>query len=156
MFGKGVEFFPEVEPQTTLLQIHGRGNLSIDERDKLVREVEDKILAMQAEHREFKTVYAVTQAAAGNVSGQDLPEDAIGTIKIEFAKWNQRRPADEIIAEIFERTEGLAGIHVEARNEEAGPPTGKPVDVQFTSRDPVRCSNLPSPRCGPIWTRWTA
>ena len=25
---------------------------------------------------------------------------------------------------------------MEARNEEAGPPTGKPVDVQFTSRDP--------------------
>ena len=136
MFGKGVEFFPEVEPQTTLLQIHGRGNLSIDERDKLVREVEDKILAMQAEHHEFKTVYAVTQAAAGNVSGQDLPEDAIGTINIEFAKWNQRRPAAKIIEEIFERTKGLAGIHVEARNEEAGPPTGKPVDVQFTSRDP--------------------
>ena len=40
MFGKGVEFFPDVEPQTTLLQIHGRGNLSIDERDTLVREVE--------------------------------------------------------------------------------------------------------------------
>jgi len=135
-FGKGVEFFPEVEPQTTKLQIYGRGNMSIDERDVLVREVEDHILAMQQERPEFKTIYAVTRAAAGNVSGEDLPEDTIGTIDIEFAKWNLRRPAAEITAEIFKRTAGLAGIYIEARNAEAGPPTGKPIDVQFTSRDP--------------------
>jgi multidrug efflux pump len=136
-FGKGVEFFPDVEPQTTQLQVHGRGNLSIDERDALVREVENQVLAMQAERPEFKTVYTVTIAAAGTVSGQDLPEDTIGTINIEFAKWNHRRKAAEIIDEISRRTAGLAGIQVEARNQEAGPPTGKPLDVQFTSRDPL-------------------
>ena len=46
-YGNGVEFFPDVEPQNVLLQIHGRGNMSIDERDALVREVEAPILALQ-------------------------------------------------------------------------------------------------------------
>jgi multidrug efflux pump len=128
MFGKGVEFFPEVEPQTSLLQIHGRGNLSIDERDKLVREVEGKILAMQAEHHEFKTVYAVTQAAAGNVSGQDLPEDAIGTINIEFlvgAPAGRRDHRRDL------RTHRGRRASMWRREEPARRPAA--IDVQFTS-----------------------
>src|SRR5690606_7825112 len=63
--GKGVEFFPKVEPEAALLHIHGRGNLSIDERDALVRQVEAEILAMQEERGEFDTIYAVSLTDAG-------------------------------------------------------------------------------------------
>jgi len=50
--------------------------------------------------------------------------------------WQQRRPAREILAEVRERTADLAGIIVEARKEEAGPPVGKPVQLQLSSRYP--------------------
>ena len=135
MHGHGVEFFPDVEPETALLQIHGRGNLSIDERDALVRQVEADILAMQEEHGEFDTIYAVSMANAGN-TGQDVAEDVIGTIQLEFTEWERRRPADAIIAEIRERTADLAGIIVEPRKQEGGPPVGKAVHVDLTSRFP--------------------
>src|SRR3546814_11352648 len=36
-FGRGVEFFPDVEPNNAVLQIHARGNLAGDARDTLVR-----------------------------------------------------------------------------------------------------------------------
>ena len=34
-FGRGVEFFPDVEPETVALQVHARGNMAIRERDAL-------------------------------------------------------------------------------------------------------------------------
>jgi len=53
-FGKGVEFFPDVEPENAVIEIRARGDLSIKERDQLVREVEARILDM----KEFASIYA--------------------------------------------------------------------------------------------------
>ena len=43
-FGAGVEFFPDVEPDTGVVLVHARGNLSLAEKDRLVREVENRLL----------------------------------------------------------------------------------------------------------------
>ena len=37
-FGKGVEFFPNIEPESANLDIRARGDLSLDEKDALVRQ----------------------------------------------------------------------------------------------------------------------
>ncbi len=135
-FGRGVEFFPDVEPDNAALQVHGRGNLSIDERDHLLRQVEDRILQMQREKAEFHAIYARSVASSGTQRDNE-PQDLIGTIQIEFTDWHLRRPANEILAEVRARTADLAGIAVEPRKEEAGPPVGKPVQVQIASADPA-------------------
>jgi multidrug efflux pump len=127
-FGKGVEFFPDVEPENAVLHVRARGDLSVVESDRLVREVENRLLDMG----EFATVYART----GTTFRSEVTEDTIGLIQLEFVDWQQRRPAREILAEVRERTADLAGIIVEARKEEAGPPVGKPVQLQLSSRYP--------------------
>ena len=134
-FGRGVEFFPDVEPEQAKVLVHARGNLSVAEKSALVREVEAEILAMQRERGEFDTIYML----AGNLDNTgDDPEDVVGTLSLEFADWETRRTANEILAEIRERTAPLAGIRVETRFPRAGPPVGKPVALQLTSRDPDR------------------
>ena len=40
--GAGVEFFPEVEPERAQVQVHARGNMSVEERDELVKAVEER------------------------------------------------------------------------------------------------------------------
>jgi multidrug efflux pump len=131
--GKGVEFFPNVEPEQATIQIHARGNLSVAEKTALVREVEQQIVTLQNERSEFDSIYSL----AGNLPIRDEEaEDVIGTINLEFADWDKRRPADVILADVFGRTADLAGILVETRKEEAGPPVGKPVQVQLSSRYP--------------------
>jgi multidrug efflux pump len=132
--GKGVEFFPNVEPKQAAVQIHARGNLSVLEKASLVGEVESRILELQAERGEFDSVYSLS----GNPDQQqkDVAEDVIGTISVEFVDWDQRRPADVILADIIARSGDLAGILVETRKQEAGPPVGKPVQVQLSSRNP--------------------
>ena len=133
-FGRGVEFFPDVEPDNAVLQVHARGNLSIWERDALLREVEDRIFELQEERGEFHTVYAASQANAGTRS--DEAEDIIGTVNLEFVDWFERRPADAILQDVRARTADLAGIYVEPRKQEAGPPVGKPVQIQLSALDP--------------------
>ncbi len=135
-FGRGVEFFPDVEPQNAVLQLHARGNLSVDERDHLVRQVEQVVLAVQREHGEFHAITAQSMASSGQRGGEEA-EDLIGKITLEFTDWFSRRPANEILTEIRERSEIFAGVQVEARKEEAGPPVGKPVQIQISASDPA-------------------
>ncbi|GAB5467182.1 MAG: efflux RND transporter permease subunit [Rhodospirillales bacterium] len=133
-FGRGVEFFPEIEPDNAILQIHARGNLSIWERDNLVQEVEARIFELQREHGEFHNIYGSSQATSGTRG--DEAEDIIGSVNLEFVDWFERRPADAILQDIRERTADLAGIQVETRKQESGPPVGKPVQLQISSLDP--------------------
>lgn len=131
--GKGVEFFPNVEPEQAAIQIHARGNLSVAEKAALVRQVEDRILQLQDERGEFDSIYSLS----GNLPIRDEDaEDVVGTINLEFADWDQRRSADVILADVISRSSDLAGIFVETRKAEAGPPVGKPVQVQLSSRFP--------------------
>ncbi len=133
-FGRGVEFFPDVEPDNAALQVHARGNLSIQERDALLRQVENVILDLQRETGEMHSIYAVSVASSG--VERDEPEDLIGTVQLEFTDWYARRPADEILSDIRARTAPLAGVIVEPRKQEAGPPVGKPVQIEIGSEYP--------------------
>ncbi|MCG8358052.1 MAG: efflux RND transporter permease subunit [Kiloniellales bacterium] len=134
-YGRGVEFFPDVEPDNVALWVHARGNMSIYERDQLLFEVEERILELQRERGEFHTIYARSVASSGT-QRDDEPEDLVGTISLEFTDWYLRRQADTILAEIRERTADLAGISVEPRKQEAGPPVGKPIQLQVASDKP--------------------
>lgn len=127
VFGRGVEMFPDVEPEFASVDIRARGDLSTDEKDVLVRQVEAYILGSD----EMESVYAKT-----GTSGNGAAEDQIGSISVNFVEWDQRRPADEILSEIRESVAGLAGINVEARKPDNGPQQGKPIAIELSSRFP--------------------
>jgi multidrug efflux pump len=128
--GKGVEFFPKVEPDYGQVVIHGRGNLSLDEKDRLVRSVEERVLKFAG----LKTVY--TRAGEQPRQSNELGEDTIGVIQFEFADWRARPPGHEIMDAIRDKTADIPGILVEVTAPRAGPPTGKPVQVQLSALDP--------------------
>lgn len=130
--GNGVEFFPEVEPDNAMIHVHARGNMSTAEKARLVFEIEKEVLDVGG----FKSIYTFVGEKEGG--GQDLAEDVIGTIQVEFDDWQNRAPADEILAKISERGKAYPGIFVETAKEEGGPPTGKAVQVQLRSNYPDR------------------
>ena len=127
-YGKGVEFFPDVEPEIALLQVRARGNLSVHEKDAIMREIGQRIVKMP----EFETVYSRT----GRPDLNEEAEDIIGTVSLEFTDWQERRPADEILADVKQRTADLAGIVIDTRIEESGPPVGKAIQIQLSTRNP--------------------
>ncbi len=128
--GRGVEFFPKVEPDYGQVVIHGRGNLALDEKDRLVRAVEDRVLKFPG----LQTVY--TRAGEQPRQSNEIGEDTIGVIQFEFANWQTRPPGHEIMDAIREKTADIPGIMVEVTAPRAGPPTGKPVQVQLSALDP--------------------
>ena len=132
LFGRGVEFFPDVEPEIAQLQIHTRGNLSAMERDGLVHLVEQRILDVEG----IATMYGRSGVSFEGEDGVD--EDVIGIILLEFDHWRVRRPAAEILAEVRDRVADIAGITLEVRKDAAGPPVGKPIQVQLSSRFPEK------------------
>ncbi len=128
-FGKGIEFFPDIEPKNAVILVHARGNLSIDEKDNLVREVEEKIENIEG----IKNFYT----RVGKLdSGSNAAEDVIGQIQIEFKEWNKRRKADEILNEIKDKTKDIAGIYVYAQKEKKGPQSDKDIEIQISSYYP--------------------
>jgi len=131
LLGKGVEFFPDVEPEVALVQIHARGDFSIYEKDAMVRRVESRILGMP----ELESVYA---RSFNQATGQNQAEDVIGVIQMQFVDWNERRPAAQILEEMRQRTSDIAGIKLEFRKQENGPAQGKPIQLEFSSRFPDR------------------
>ena len=124
LFGKGVEYFPDVEQPFGMIDIRARGDLSTEERDHLVRQVEERVLGMP----EIEYLYAKTG------SNDQGAEDQIGSLTLNYVHWDLRRPADEIFVEIHERTRDLVGIRIETRKPDPGPPIGKPIRIEFSSR----------------------
>ena len=129
-WGRGVEFFPSVEPDYGQVIVHARGNLALEEKNRLVGEVERRVLKFDG----LKTVYARIGEQPRGMS--ELTEDTIGVVQFEFSDWRSRPPAHEIMDAIRAKTADIPGILVEVTAPRAGPPTGKPIQVQISALDP--------------------
>ena len=130
-FGAGVEFFPSVEPDYGLLYVHARGNLSLAEMDAATAEAEKRILGWPG----IESVY--TRAGKTRGGGADIPEDVVGVIQYEFIDWRERKSANDILDDLRVAMAGIPGVDVEVRVPDAGPPTGKPIQVQLSADDPA-------------------
>lgn len=133
--GAGVEFFPNVEPEYGLMYVHARGNLSLDEMDRLVRPAEEKLLGWDG----IESVY--TRVGRTRGGGQDIDEDVIGIIQYEFLDWRERKSANEILNELRAEMATMPGVEIEVRVPDAGPPTGQPIQIQLSTNDPTNLSD---------------
>ncbi|USO01008.1 MAG: efflux RND transporter permease subunit [Alphaproteobacteria bacterium] len=137
-FGKGIEFFPTIEPDQVLVKVKARGNYSVREKDKLVRGVEQKIFAYKPDIDTIYTNTCLTRAGKkrGSRKPQQITEDTIGLITLELADWRHRRSAEDIIKSLARDLKSFAGLDIEIEKEKKGPPTGKSVQIQISSEIP--------------------
>ena len=130
-FGRGVEFFPD-----------GRARLRPGDRarPRQPRARREEPLpgrgreARAGRARACKTVY--TRVGEQPRGSQEMSEDTIGVIQFEFADWRTRPPGHEIMDGIRAATADIPGVLVEVTAPRAGPPTGKPIQVQLGALDP--------------------
>ncbi len=119
--GLGVEFFPEVEPTGANITIRSHGDLSIHEKDKIMKKIEDRIVGFE----EIETLYSRT---GGNTR--------VGYMRMNLIDWQVRRKADDIIKDVYAATDDIAGVEIEVRKDENGPGGGKDVQLELSSRFP--------------------
>jgi multidrug efflux pump len=133
----GTTFFSDGDPQFIEVSVLGRGNFSAGEVNALVFEVEREILQVPGVRSVNSQTLLPGGGSAGGISGggSSASSDRIGSIFVELYPESERKmTGSDIVRELRQRTSHLAGIRMEVRPEEAGPPVGKPIQIEFTSR----------------------
>ena len=130
-FNNGVELFVQTEPEYANVFVGARGNLSIEDKRALMLRVEKEVLSTKG----IDTAIAVIGGSVnpGDRNNRDAPRDLIGTFLLELLPYQQRRKGELILEEIRQRGKTIAGIHVEVRKLEEGPPQGKNIQIEITS-----------------------
>ncbi len=133
---KGVEFFVESEPEQAIVYVLARGNMSLQEKDEMVKRAEQIVLA----HPGVKNAFSFAGEGGLNTdaSGAQQPKDMIGQVQLETIPWEERadRPeldGDLVIAELTEQLSELPGIAIEILAQARGPASGKPVHLRLKS-----------------------
>ncbi|MEZ9743071.1 efflux RND transporter permease subunit [Vibrio splendidus] len=119
--GLGAEFFPEVDPPFFNVKVRSHGDLSIQEKDVIMRDIE----LMMLNHDEFDTVYTRTGG-----------DDQIGLISITPVDWQYRRSVKAIIEELKVHTDQYAGVEIEYKFPDAGPPVENDLVIELSARTP--------------------
>ncbi|MEZ8384662.1 efflux RND transporter permease subunit, partial [Vibrio splendidus] len=119
--GLGAEFFPEVDPPFFNVKVRSHGDLSIQEKDVIMRDIE----LMMLNHDEFDTVYTRTGG-----------DDQIGLISITPVDWQYRRSVKAIIEELKVQTDQYAGVEIEYKFPDAGPPVENDLVIELSARTP--------------------
>ncbi|NMP15693.1 efflux RND transporter permease subunit [Thalassotalea sp. Y01] len=119
--GLGSEFFPDVEPDGINVIVRSFGDLSIDEKDEIMREIEHRVLDIEA----IKSLYT-------RVGGEDI----VGRLRVNLMNWQFRESAEDVVQDIHRRVDNYAGVQVEVRKDKMGPQQGKDIALELSSRYP--------------------
>jgi len=133
--GKGVEFFPEGDPERAIIDVRAPQGTNIHETDRIARMIEDRI-------RPYKPWLKHIITNVGSAGGGTLNLVAstggphLANITLVFYDFVEReRPSMEIIAEVRKALADISGVEIRVEKEEEGPPTGAAVTVRIIGED---------------------
>lgn len=149
---RGVEFFVASEPEQAIVYVRARGNLSLTEKDALVRQAEEAILSVRGVDSAF--AFAGAGGLNSNTGGANAPLDTIGQVQIELIPWKDRPrveyqtkllglipftrsridpelDGDLVIERLQIALDRIPGIKTQILNLSRGPASGKPVHLRI-------------------------
>ena len=144
----GVEFFVETEPEQSIIYVRARGNLSLEEKDAILRDVEAIAVADQGVRSAFS--FAGAGGLNANTGGGSGPLDTVGQVQIEMVPWDDRiayarsgetsltleqLDGDAVIDRLQGALDTLPGIYTEVTNLAQGPAQGKPLHLRLFGTD---------------------
>jgi multidrug efflux pump len=133
VFGKGVEFFPATDPERAYVFLKAPEGTNLDASDTLVGQVEEIV----SEYEDIR--YVITNV--GSIGGDPFSQGGSGThinrVVMDFKEFHDRsRPSPGIINEVRDRVlAAITGAEVQVEEEEHGPPTGPPVNIEIAGKD---------------------
>jgi multidrug efflux pump len=145
-----VEFFPVNMPKYLNIFIEQPIGTDIESTNKIAIEVEEKVMKYFNEEIEVRgekmprsfiiesiigQVGQGTSDPAQGVSMGDTPEKA--RITVSFVPFSERKgvSTNEIMNDIREITNDVPGAQITVDKDPAGPPTGKPINIEISGED---------------------
>ncbi|GGE40106.1 efflux RND transporter permease subunit [Actibacterium pelagium] len=140
-FGKnnnGVEFFVDSEPEQAIVYVRARGNLSLNEKDNILKAAEKIVIAHPGVDSTF--AFAGSGGLNQNTGGAQPPLDTVGQVQFELVPWEERsdRPdldGNVVLNELEAELRTLPGIQVEILSQDRGPASAKPVHLRLKGDD---------------------
>lgn len=130
--GRGIEFFPEVEPNTAYIDVRAPSGTNLETSDGLARQIE----AILADMPDVETYVVNVGVSGGNDFAGGEGVSHASRISIDFVDESLRRQSSfDTIEEIRGELRGLTGAEIELTKERAGPPVGAPISVEVSGED---------------------
>jgi len=146
----GVEFFVDSEPEQATAYVRARGNISLAEKDEMVRQAEEVIKAHPAVINVFSFAGEGGLDTGGPGGGQK-PQDTVGQVQFEIIPWEDRPKETEtwffglltrevtatafdgntVLEELNAELVKLPGFITELKALEQGPGSGKPIHLRI-------------------------
>jgi multidrug efflux pump subunit AcrB len=134
-FGKGVEFFPKVDPAQIMIQVTAPTGTRLDESDRIVKEIENQMPNFQQDVTSY-VANVGTEGSGGFSFGGGGGSPHISWVTIEFVDRQERQQSSKItMQEIRREVERIPGARIEVQEPDVGPPTGPPVNVEISGED---------------------
>jgi multidrug efflux pump len=133
-FAPGVIYFTDTDPSYGRVNISARGNFAKEEIHRLLLEAEDAVMPLAGVDSYY------TSSSSGNpgfsmFGGSSQPADQIGSIYLDMENVRQEGTSGREVLELArQRLASLAGIDAEIAPQEYGPPTGKDIQIQVSSK----------------------
>ncbi len=123
-FNQGLILFPETDPEVINIDINVSGNLSLHERDLIVKNVEVQLRNLP----DIENVFSTSRLSASRSSS----ESQIGRIELELVDWQDRSIAyQDLLSEIRNRLNNVYGIETVIKSGGGGGPPQSDSDVDL-------------------------
>ena len=133
--GKGVEFFPETEPNQAYIDITAATGTRLEVSDTIIRKVESAVTGIGDVEKYMSNVGSSSDPTDfGGGGGGGTPHKS--RVIADFPDRQDRsRSSFTTVEEIRSYLEELVGARVDIVTPNQGPPTGEPINVELVGED---------------------
>ncbi len=140
VLGKGVEFFPESDPPKIYVDIDAPSGTRLERSDDLVRQVEAKIAGLPDIENVVANVGHQGSDVGFSFGGGETNKSRV---MIDFIDMEYRdQPSPVTKDSLRERLVLMSGADYQINQEDNGPPTGPPVNIEISGEDYVTLGRL--------------
>ncbi|HOX37291.1 MAG TPA: efflux RND transporter permease subunit [Candidatus Brocadiia bacterium] len=142
IYGRGVEFFPDIEPRRAYIDIECAEGTGLEVTDAIARRIEAK-LADSIRYPDIKNV--ITNVGSRGVSffgggagGTHISRVSVDFVDRQYRKGSTRQQTEYMRQDVAD----IPGAKIFVQKEKEGPPTGKPVTIEVSGDDFDRLHEL--------------
>lgn len=141
-----VDFFPDPDPNSANVYIELPLGTRAVVTDSITNIIENRVFKIVGENNPLvKSVQSNVGIGAGDPMDPDRnPKTQQGKVTVSFVEFGKRNGAStwEILNAIRDDIKGLAGVSIKVEKEQAGPPTGKPVNIEILGDDLIKLIDI--------------
>ncbi|MBX7152602.1 efflux RND transporter permease subunit [bacterium] len=134
-FSKGIEFFPETQPNQVIVNISMPAGTPLETTNEISLMIEDRLRRVKGvEDMEFVVSNVGTSEDPFDMGGQGTPNKAQVSINF-YEKLKRKQDSFLTLENAREAAKGIAGAEIKVAAQENGPPVGAPVSIEVSGDD---------------------